>query len=336
VTRRSRQLTYWEPPGEDQAPAGWEPAPGDVHTLRFGYNLADVDRLARASVWRVWGIGLDYLDRYELAWSAVAECLYAAPGDSPPSPGDLISAGQDAIAAHADAEQRHRGYDRETGAGMPRWAAYWHGQRPVREPEAGLVERMALWQVWPALTPAQRSAFLAVAACGTYDGAAASLGIARKTLANHLQAGRRRFLALWHEHEQPPRSWGSDRRVHRAGGPQVTASARKTAKAIRHRKPRQPRAAREPRHGTLREYDSWQCRCGECTAAKTAESERRRRKDGAAVRRFMTASQLAGAVARKQAGETWTAIAASTGFSEGYLRALRSGRATPVPDGDAA
>ena len=116
----------------------------------------------------------------------------------------------------------------------------------------------------------------------------------------------------------------------------VTASLRRTVTGIRHRKPRQPKAAREPRHGTLREYNFWGCRCVKCTAAKTAESEGRRRKDGAAVRRFMTVSQLADAVARNQAGETWTAIAKSTGFSEGYLRALRSGRATPAPDEAAA
>lgn len=325
------QLTYYEH-GEARDRETWEPQAADVHTLRHGYNLADLDRLARAAVWRIWGTCLDYRTRYEVAWSAVAERLYAAPEDSPPAPGDLISAGQDAIAAHVDSEQRHRGYDRETGAGMPRWAAYWHGQRPVREPEAGLVERMALWQVWPELTPAQREALLALAACGTRDAAAESLGISPRTLAHQLDAARRRFLALWHEHETPPRFWGSDRRVYRAGGPQVTATPRKTAKAVRHRKPRQPRAARQPRHGTLREYDYWGCRCRECTAVKTAQSEGRRRKAGAAVRRFMTADGLAAAVARNEAGETWAAIAASTGFSEGYLRALRSGRATPASE----
>jgi hypothetical protein len=328
------QLTYYED-GAAREREAWEPQRGDVHTLRFGYNLADLDKLTRAALWRIWGIHLDYRSRYELAWSAIAECLYAAPGGHPPAPRDLICAGQDAIAAYVDSEQRHHGWDRETGREMPRWAAYWHGQRPVREPEAGLIERMALWQVWPQLTEAQREAFLALAACGTYDAAADSLGVTPKTLRNRLYAGRRRFLALWHEHETAPRFWGSGRRVYRAGGPQVAVSARKTAKAIRHRKPRQARAAREPKHGTLREYGFWRCRCRECTAVKAAESTGRRRKAGAAVRRLMTAPGLADAVARNEAGETWTAIAASTGFSVGYLGALRSGRATPAPSGDA-
>jgi hypothetical protein len=332
MTRRSRELTYWEPTGEPRAPAEWQPEPDDVHTLRFGYNLADVARLARMSLGRVWGIHLDYSTRYALAWEGVVERLYAASGDEPPDPSDLIRAGQDAIAAHVDSEQRHHGYDREAGAGMPRWAAYWHGQRPVSEPEAGLIERLALWQVWPELTPAQRRVFLALAACGTRTAAAESLGISPRTLAHHLEAGRRRFLALWHEHETPPRFWGSDRRVHRSGGPPLAASPRKAAKAVRHRKPRQAKAPREPKHGTLREYNYWGCRCRRCAAAKKAESERRRRKEGTAVRRFMTATQLADAVRRNQAGETWTAIAASAGFSDGYLRALRSGRAAPLPD----
>lgn len=329
------QLTYYEY-GEARAREAWEPQPGDVHTLRHGYNLADLDRLTRAALRRGWGILLDYRTRYELAWSAIAERLYSAPEGSPPSPADLVGAGQDAISSHVDSEQRHRGYDRETGGGMPRWAAYWNGQRPVREPEAGLIERMALWQVWPELTPAQRGAFLAVAACGTYDAAADSLGISRKTLAHHLDAGRKRFAALWHEHETPPGFWGSGQRVYRAGGPQVATLTRKTMTGIRRRKPRQPKAAREPSHGTLREYNFWRCRCRECTAVKAAESTGRRRKAGASVRRFITAPELAVAVARNEAGETWTAIAASTGFSVGYLGALRSGRTSPLPARDAA
>lgn len=311
----------------------WEPGPDDIHSLRFGYNLADIDRLARMSLRRVWGIHLDYSTRYELAWEAIAERLYAAPEHEPPDPSDLIRAGQDAIAAHVNSEQQQHGYDRATGGGMPRWAAYWHGQRPVREPETGLIERLALWQIWPELTPRQRQAFLALAACGTRAAAAESLSISPRTFAHHLEAGRRRFLALWHEHETPPGFWGSDRRVYRAGGQQVTVSARKTAKAVRHRKPRKAKAARKPNHGTLREYNFWKCRCRRCTDAKSAESTARRRREGTAARQFMTVSQLAAAVRRHEAGETWTAIAQSTGYSEGYLRALRSGRTTPVPDG---
>lgn len=189
------------------------------------------------SLSRVRGIHLGYPTRYELAREGVAERLYAAPAGEPPDPSDLVRAGQDAIAAHVNAEQQQHGYDRETGRRMPRWAAYWHGQRPVREPEAGLIERLALWQVWPELTPGQRRAFLALAACGTRDAAAQSLGISARTFAHHLEAGRRRFFALWHEHETPPGFWGSDRRVARAGGPQVTVSGRQAAKAVRHRKP---------------------------------------------------------------------------------------------------
>jgi hypothetical protein len=44
-----RQLTYYPAPVTDPDPGAWQPAPDDIHTLRFGYNLADVDRLARMS-----------------------------------------------------------------------------------------------------------------------------------------------------------------------------------------------------------------------------------------------------------------------------------------------
>ena len=329
------QRTYYAPPEPEAPAATWEPAPDDVHTLAHGYNLADVDRLTRAAVWRVWGLHLDYQERYDLAWSGIVEHLYSSP--VAPDPGELIGAGQDAIGEHIRADARHHGLDHHTGyQEFRRFGAYWEWTaRHAPSPEPRVVERAALWQIWPALTGAQRRVLLAIAAHGTRQAAATALGITHKTLTHHLCAARARFLALWHEGEPPSRVWGADRRVHRAGGEQVETSTRAAMKAIRHRDPQRARATVEARrldrHGTAARYNSG-CRCPECGAVKQRESEARRRAAGIAPRRYMTVAQFKEAVRRNAAGETWTAIAADLGFSMGYLRRLRAGEATPVPD----
>lgn len=330
------QLTYWED-AELEQPHGWEPAPDDVHTLRHGYNLADIDRLARASLWRAWGLHLDYSERYDLAWSGIVEHLYAA--GEPPTPSEMIGAGQDAIGVHVRDEARHHGQDHHNEYEQyRRFDTYWRWvSRYTPSPEHRVVDRTALWQIWPELTTMQRRSLLALAASGTYQAAAESLGIRQKTVQHHIYAARRRFLQLWHGQEKPSRIWGADRRVHRAGAAQSATSYRKAAAAVRRRDPQ--RAAKaidarrtEPVHGKVGTYNRRKCRCGPCIAAKSAESTSRRRKSGAAVRRFMTVSQLKDAVRRHEAGETWSAIAADFGFSDGYLRSLRRGAAQPVPD----
>jgi hypothetical protein len=253
----------------------------DIHTLRWGYNLADVDRLTRLSLYR-WNTHLDWRTRYELAWSAIAEALYAAA--ERPVPEALMHAAQDAIGSHVDADCRAHGWDREFHRPAPRFAVYWDGQRHDRDPHEGLIERLALWQIWEELTPASRRAILALAATGTQQAAAASLGVSLSGFKHALERGRRQFFALWLEHETPSGCWGLDRRVYRTGGPALDSSYRKAAKAIRHRQPRVEQAPRKPRHGTLREYNWWGCRCTKCTERKTEESRRRRRRKGVPVR----------------------------------------------------
>jgi DNA-binding CsgD family transcriptional regulator len=332
------QMTYYPAtaPSVAAEPA-WEPAPDDVHTLRHGYNLADLDQLARKAVWRVWGLTLDYNTRYELAWSAIADHLYAA--ERPPTPPDLIWVGQDAIGTEVRDTMHHHGVDRIARGGdtMRGFVAFWETAiRHTSSPENGVVERAALWQIWPHLTEAQRRALLALAAHGTYQAAAASMGITYKTFKQHIGNGRNRFLDLWHEHEAPSRIWGCDRRVYRSGdNAAVEASYRTAVKAVRHRKPGVAvRVEVEVKHGTLGAYSNHKCRCGPCVQAKTAESTERRRKAGNTVRRQISVSQFDAAVRRNEAGETWTAIAADLGFSEGYLRSIRRGTATPVQDGE--
>lgn len=329
------QKTYYASTVQEAEIPAWEPAPDDAHTLRHGYNLADLDQLARKAIWRVWGLALDHDTRYELAWSAIAQHIYTV--EEPPTPAELIWVGQDAIGSHVRDTMHQHGIDRvyRGGETMRGFVAYWETTiRHSPSPENGVVERAALWQIWPHLTEAQRRALLALAAHGTYQAAAMSMGIANKTFKHHIGNARRRFLELWHEHEEPSRIWGCDRRVYRSGDDvPVHASYRKAAKAVRRRKSGSAaRAETDIKHGTLGAYNKHKCRCGLCVQVKTAESTERRRKAGNAIRRQISVSQFAAAVRRNEAGETWTAIAADLGFSDGYLRSIRRGTATPIPD----
>jgi hypothetical protein len=77
VSRFSRELTYYDP-GEAREREAWEPQAADVHTLRHGYNLADLDVLTRSALSRGWARNVDRRLRYDIAWSGVAEALYAA------------------------------------------------------------------------------------------------------------------------------------------------------------------------------------------------------------------------------------------------------------------
>lgn len=318
------QLTYYVAPwdrGESDEP-GWTPAPDDVHTLRYGYNLADLEKATRLALWRVVGGHLDYRTRYDLAWSAITEALYSAA--EPPTPADLVAAGQAAIARHVRIDMRHRGvqFGGRTG---PRFATYWMGlSSRTPSPEDRVVDAVALWQIWPHLTNRQREALLALAAHEDYRAAAAALGVAPGTYKVLIGTARRRFLALWHEGEAPSRPWGAYRRA-----PRTARSATRTVG--RHKE----RPAHELVHGSASTYRNHGCRCTPCTQASAREADRERRARGVPARRRVTVSQLADIRRRQAAGETLTAIAVDVGFSDGYLSRLVRGLSTPAPDPEA-
>ena len=183
----------------------------DVHEIRHGYNLADLDQLARTSLWRRWATNLPYQDGYDIAWSAIAEHLYAT--NERPEPNELLAAARTALSEAVYAEWHHRGYDYNKRDGiMPRYAAYWTGGRATPDPGPAIVDRAALWQIWPHLTELQRKALLALATHEDYRLAAAAMGMSYGAFKQRVGQARRTFLALWHEGEAPSRMWGTDRR----------------------------------------------------------------------------------------------------------------------------
>ena len=101
---------------------------------------------------------------------------------------------------------------------------YWHlSTRPADGPEERIVERIALTQIWAALSPRLRDAFTALAVHDDYGRAAAAVGKTRDQYNSQLSYARRVFLALWHEHETPSRPWGHDRRSRTHLTPRDTA-----------------------------------------------------------------------------------------------------------------
>lgn len=189
--------------------------------LRHGYTLTDLHQLARLAVHTAGSMASNWHDRYDTAWSAIAELLYSA--DHWPPRHSLVRAGQLAIYAAVDEERQTHGYYRRKtdgrlhgAASSPAFRMYWWdlcGARPAPSPENRVVERWTLAQVLPSLTPAQREAITALAVHDDYRAAADALGMGYATFKSHIARGRNRFLAWWHEGETPSRVWGTDRRV---------------------------------------------------------------------------------------------------------------------------
>lgn len=320
------QLTYFTEPVRNEAEGlPEEQHVDDVHALRHGYNLADLNRLARIAVTRVRVAGFDHRTGYELAWSAIAETLYATPDDQPPDPVDLVYDGWNAIRRYVQMEMHHHGKDSgKQGAEMPRFLAYWETvAHRTAGPEPAVVERLALWQIWPHLLPSHREALGALAALGDYRQAAEACGRKDSTFRALIADARKAFLALWHEHEEPSRPWGQDKRA----GETARPAARRATRAMERRRERgHQRSEPELVHGKPSTYRKKGCRCTPCTDSIAEQAARYRRAGGAKAQRRITAVQLAEARVRRQAGETIAAIAADLGFSRSTLSIQLSGK----------
>jgi hypothetical protein len=204
-----------------------QPVP-ETGGIRGGWTLTDIDRLARAVVSnnRTWWPAGDRDDLYAAAWHGIVEHLYTA--DSPPRRTELMEAGRQALAQDVKATMRHHGARRDSSNNGQKYAMYWEwAGRAIPSHEAGIVERLALEQILPALTAGQRAAVEALAAAGDYETAARLVGTAQAGLKSQLMKGRRRFRELWHEGETPSGHWGCDRR---AGA--VRGTARKGESAV--------------------------------------------------------------------------------------------------------
>lgn len=183
--------------------------------VRHGYSLADLDDLARRVVsnnlnW--WPVG-DRADQHDTAWHGIVEHLYSA--DDAPTRNELLEAGRRILVDEVKSHLQTHGARRDGTNNGAKFAAYWralNAAAPSHEP--AIIERVALVQVMAALTPRQREAFGALAACDDYVGAARLLNVEPQSYRDLIGRSRQAFDALWHEGETA-RKRRPDRRVTR-------------------------------------------------------------------------------------------------------------------------
>ncbi|MEU5298026.1 hypothetical protein [Streptomyces umbrinus] len=305
---------------------------GHTEPALHGYTLDDLHHLSRHVVHSDrWHTAGDIEDRYDAAWHAIVEHLLAA--CERPSRHDLFHAGRVGCDQSVRQRLQAHGYNHHqpaTGT-RPSFERYWTTTAAhTPSPEDQIVDRRALWQIWPRLTPRQQQALEALAATDDYQKAAAALGVTPGTFHVLVSKARKRFLALWHEGEQPSRIWGTDRRV--GSRTATTPAATKRRPPTRAVTRRSGRPQHQLVHGKASTYNNHNCRCAPCTTAATDQARERNRANGATPRRRITVSQLADIRQRQTAGEAVPAIAAELDFSDTYLYRLLAGTRQPAPD----
>jgi DNA-binding CsgD family transcriptional regulator len=300
-------------------PPAWA-APASTEVMH-GFTLGRLHALARIAAGTAWSQAADYDSRLEDAWYGVAAHLAAAA--RPPAPRDLVDAGRREVDSTVSAGARQHGQahperrapgDRYGDGLAPRFRTFWWDQSlPVPSCESRVVERLALAQIWPRLSQRHREALAALAASEDYDLAAAAMGVTRGTFNVHVSRARKEFLALWHEHEQPSRAWGTDRRRGNSGSRAALPRHRAAARAINRR---QGRPEHEAVHGRASTYTSHGCRCPRCTRAATEQAAASRRAAGVQPRNLVTPERKARAQQLRAEGLSWRKIGETLGISE--------------------
>lgn len=235
MSRTQNRALRWSPAGDRRTvKAPGEPpehtGPENTDGLH-GYTVADIDVMARMSLSRTVGVVRGTTaDRYAAAWHAIAVALCEA--DARPDRADLLRVGADSARDEWRGVLRHHGQDTDKGVGVrPSFVCYW--TRPASgDPSGGVVDRVALRQIWPLLSATHREVLTAQAvAVGDQDVAAAALGVTKGNYQYRLSRARAAFLACWHDGEEPSQVWrpGLRRRT-------STAACGTPAGAQRHRR----------------------------------------------------------------------------------------------------
>ena len=169
-------------------PEGWT-LPDMRHAAAIGSSRI------RAATSRLLG------DALNIAWEGVALAVALNPQVSW---ADASAAAARAVADEASEIQHiHRlaRSDAHTGARAAVYWCDWLDNQPA--PPTAVLERIALAEVWDALTDDQRE-LLALAAIMPSGEVADLLGISPSRVSQRLTAARRAAIALWHDWEPPP------------------------------------------------------------------------------------------------------------------------------------
>jgi hypothetical protein len=219
-----------------------------AEALPHGLTVAELEavarRAARFSRWSFPG----FAERVDLARFALLEHVYTCEAQEPSSC-DVVMVGIRAVDRQILANEGFYGVMLNRSAAthgmrMPRYFRYWTSvAAPTRSPEDQIVDTLALWQIWPRLAELDRGAILALARHCDYDLAAKELNITHKSFKNRIYRARRRFLRLWHEHEEPSGMWSRDFRLTRPRGYRTNSIASTITQRRRLRKKKLQRSA---------------------------------------------------------------------------------------------
>ena len=187
--------------------------PADME-VKHGYTVQDLHQMTAAAMKADRSMAMDYADRRDIAWSAIAEALCEAPHW--PKRSTLIQAGWQAIYKAVREEYRQHGYaDRAWDAGhasAPRFVKFWYSPTAPSHEER-IVERIAIEQVLGTLKPIYQDAVTSLAVHDDYRRAAEGLNLKDKAFRFRISTARKSVLALWFEGETPRKLRQTDRRV---------------------------------------------------------------------------------------------------------------------------
>lgn len=185
----------------------------EASSLPHGWTLDELTEMARWVAHSQRGRVIDREEATDAAALALVERLYAEPA---PTKLDLYRAARSAVDTANDREISYLGLTRKMKRdgreGMtPSFARYWGGKAALNSPfEDRLVERIAVLQVWNALSSTHRQTFNALISQGTLEAAGEMLGVQPTTFRMRLYRARQEARALWHWPEPPAEQWGRD------------------------------------------------------------------------------------------------------------------------------
>ncbi len=108
-----------------------------AYELRHGFSIADIDHIARSAARNAGAYASDFAERYDLAYTAIVETLYAA--DEPPTEHELFATGRNAIWRDVYAANHLQGLTAAPGGGtrvIPSYERFWrHHAAHIPSPE---------------------------------------------------------------------------------------------------------------------------------------------------------------------------------------------------------
>lgn len=171
-----------------------------------GWDSAVIDQAARTAAIHCRPTFLDPVERYEVAWSAIA---FEHVLNSSATLRELGSVGMDAINDETKRYRRERGLSDNARA----YNTYWLDRSWSQNDVASLVTNpIALRQVLDSLDAIYRNDLMIFAVVGSPARFAEMMGISTGTAHARIRSARVAFYKKWYDHEQPPRP-AFDRRL---------------------------------------------------------------------------------------------------------------------------